>query len=188
MENDWISIAMEEYKTLRTESLESMKGQQATLKVGTATVGVLAASAFSLWDKTLLPDFIFMVFLPVICYLILVIWIGEVQRMMRAGKFISTIEKKINDNFILKDNNVLSWENWLRIESAKGNTNQMKLNYFAILALFLFVSLISIGIGDYRIFYKIPFWWLLIINVVEIVIFTITFFYLMRTGKKLEKS
>jgi hypothetical protein len=37
----WLSAALEEYKTLRTESLESMKMQQSILAYGIAAIGII---------------------------------------------------------------------------------------------------------------------------------------------------
>jgi hypothetical protein len=185
MENDWLSVAIEEYKTLRTESIDAIKGQQTTFNIGTATIGVLTAAAFTVWDKPLLSDLIFMAFLPLTSYLILAVWIGEVSRMMRAGYFISLIENKINSHLKVED--ALSWENWLRKKKRGGKTNQMKLNYLAIIALFLSLALVSIIIGNYRFFDKLSNTQLWIINIVEGIIFLVAFIYIYLTGKKYEK-
>jgi hypothetical protein len=94
MEDSRINVIMEEYRTLRTESLDSMKGQQATFNIGIATIGFLIGAAFNFWEKNLVSGLIFLAFIPLACYIVLFVWIGEVARMMRAGYFISLIEKK----------------------------------------------------------------------------------------------
>lgn len=160
MKEDWFIPLLEEYKTLRTESLESMKGQQSTLRVGAATVGVVIAAGFNVWDKPLLPDLVFLLFTPFICYLSLVIWIGEVARMMRAGYYLSKIEQKVNSCF-QNEENIIFWENWLRAKDTKGKTPQMKLNYLAIIALFFSTAFASIIIGNNRIWKEMfsCLWW-----------------------------
>jgi hypothetical protein len=183
---EWLTPAIEEYKTLRTESLESMKGQQSTLRAGTATVGVVIATGFNLWDKPILPGLIFLLFIPFICYLALVIWIGEVARMMRAGYYLTKIEQKINSIYPEVEN-VLLWENWLRTKDAKSRTPQMKLNYLAIIALFFATALASIIIGNFKIWDPNLLCWLWSINIFELIVFLISLFYIYKTGKRFEK-
>jgi hypothetical protein len=186
MENNWLDVSMEEYKTLREESLSSMKGQQTIFNIGTATMGVLVASAFNFWDKPLLSGLILMAFIPLTAYLILFIWIGEVARMMRAGYFISLIEKKINSHF--KKEDVLSWENWLRKKNRKGGTNQLKLNYQVIIVSFLSLSLLTIIIGFSILRFQLSNLLIIAIIAIEGVLFFFTFLYLFKTGKSFGNS
>lgn len=185
MENDLVSVVMEEYKSIQTERIDAIKGQQTTFNFGTATIGVLTATSFTVWEKPLLPDLIFTAFQPLTSYLILAVWIGEVSRMMRAGYFISLIENKINSHLKVED--ALSWENWLRKKRRHRKTNQMKLNYLAISALFLSLALVSIVIGNYKFFHKLSNSELWIINIVEGIIFLVAFIYIYLTGIKFEK-
>jgi hypothetical protein len=182
---EWITVVLEEYKTLRTESLESMKNQQSALRAGTAAAGILIGSGFNLWNKALLPEFIFLAFAPVICYLALIIWMGEVVRMMRAGKFLSELEIKISAEYPEKKD-TLSWEKWLRIKSQSGETPQMKFNYQAIIALFFVTALGSIGIGIYKI-WNLSFWIFFIIGI-EASIFIIVFISVYRLGSRFKSS
>lgn len=164
---DWIAVALEEYKTLRAESIEAIKTQQTTLKLGTAIASAVVISGFNLWDKTLLPDLIFLVFIPILCYMVLVIWIGEVARMMRAGYYLTLVENKISKAFP-DVTNLLFYENWLRNKKKTG-TPQHKWNYIAVIALFTFISLASIIVGNFKIFIKIHICVLIVINLLEIV-------------------
>ena len=95
---EWIQIALEEYKTLRQESLDAIKAQHATLSFGTGTISVIFISGFGLWNNAyyLLPRIIFLVFVPAICYIALVVWIGELARMMRVGQFLMILEMNLN--------------------------------------------------------------------------------------------
>lgn len=186
----WIQTALEEYKSLRTESLESMKGQQTTLRFGTATITILISAGFNIWDQnSILPEIIFWVFNPVLCYLVLIIWIGGVARMMRAGLYISNIEKKIN-TFINSSQSPLGWENWLRTEEKK-HTPQLKWNYRAIIFLFLFIAMGSVVIGYYKHYSSFDF---LRFNrppyifIAQIVIAYIVTAYVYTQGKKFEKQ
>lgn len=109
---DWIEVVMEEYKTLREEILTSMQMQQSILSLGGATVGIALSSAFATWEKSPLPEFLFLVMVPTLTYLIVLVWLGEVGRMFRAGYFLSELEGKVNREFSGKGL-ALSWETWL---------------------------------------------------------------------------
>lgn len=182
---DWLPVALEEYKTLRLESIEALKGQHSTLRVGTAAVGVVLASGFNLWDKTLLPDLIFLLFNPALCYIVLAVWIGEVARMMRAGSFLAGLEKKISAAFPDKPD-VLSWENWLRSSSEENKTPQIKWNYLSIIALFFATALASIAIGNYRIWGKLSPTLIYILNGIELIFFLIALVSILRLGRKVQ--
>lgn len=186
MNNNILLPIFEEYKTLRTESIESIKGQQSTLRIGTATIAILVVSGFNLWDKPILPHIMFLLFIPFTSYLSLIIWIGEVARMMRVGFFLSKIEDKVNIYF--KEENLISWENWLRTQDLKGKTNQMKLNYLAIVALFFATALASIFIGNFGIWHIWSLRVKILINVFESISFTIVLLIILKTGKRFKSS
>jgi hypothetical protein len=185
---DWLSIAIEEYKTLRNESLLSMQTQQSTLRAGTAAVSVIIASGFSLWDSIeLLSEIIFLAFVPIICYLVLTIWMGEVLRMMRAGKYLSDLENKINKKLKEKPE-ALIWENSLRKKDAKTKTPQMLFNYLCIIGLFFTLAIGSVIIGNYKIWAKISHLQKLIINIPESLLFIFFFARTLIQGWKFRKE
>ncbi len=179
---EWIEIAIEEYKTLRAESIEAIKTQQTTLKFGTAIAGAVILSGFNLWNKTLLPDLIFLIFIPILCYLVLVIWIGEVARMMRAGYYLTLVEKKISNAYADIDN-LLFYENWLRDKKNNSKTAQLKWNYIAVIALFSFTSISAIIVGNIRIFNKIEVWYIGICDLIEMLILTGILFHIYKISK-----
>lgn len=182
---EWITIAIEEYKTLRLESIEAIKTQQNTLKLGTAIASAVVISGFNLWDKTLLPDLIFLVFIPILCYIILVIWIGEVARMMRAGHYLTIVENKISIAFP-DVANLLFYENWLRNKKFDNKTPQLKWNYIAVIALFTFISIASIIVGDFKIFDKICIYIFIVINVCEFFFLIGVLFHIYKISKTLK--
>ncbi len=177
---EWSEIAIEEYKTLRQESLISIQTQQAVIRYGLAIIGVLIASALNKWDDTILACSVTLVFLPISCYLILLIWMGEVARMMRAGQYLYKLESKLNKLFE-KDNPPLNWEINLR-DFSKGGTPQLNWNYLAILGILLFFAVASIVLGNIRIWNEVNSHFLIGLNVFEIIVFGITFIILLITG------
>ena len=76
-----------------------MKMQQSILSFGVAVIGIIFSAGLSTWEKQVLPEILFMFFLPATSYLIILVWLGEVGRMFRAGRFIASIEEKINKKF-----------------------------------------------------------------------------------------
>lgn len=104
--DDWLSVALEEYKTLREESLQAIQNQLFVLRLGALALGFLLASIFPLLQfRELLAYLELTLFYPIVIALITIIWAGEVGRMGRAGNYISALEKEINDR--LKKNNKL---------------------------------------------------------------------------------
>lgn len=182
---DWLSVVIEEYKTLRNESLASMQTQQSILRFGTAAIAVLIAAAFNLWEKSPLPEAVLLFVIPFMSYLILAIWMGEIARMMRAGIFLVELEKKINKEFADKPK-ALTWEKWLRETQHDGKTPQLRWNYYAIISLFLLIALGSIGIGNFKIWKTICSLYIMIIDIVESIFFLGVFIFIYKIGKRFE--
>ena len=183
---EWLTPALEEYKTIRDESLGSMNSQQTTLKVGIGTVGVVIASGFNVWEKNLLPDLIFLIFNPIICYLTLLIWLGEVARMMRAGHFLAILEKRISAKFT-EYVDVLSWENWIRTKDSIGRNRKRTFSYIAIMILFFFTALSSIMIGAYRICDKVDFRLWVSIMSIELLVFISILLFIWMEAKEIRE-
>lgn len=99
---DEVDALFKEYDTLRQESLDSMQNRTQIVAFGLGTLAVLAGAVLSLDSGDRSPHLIVAVFsigLPVISALVLYIWLGEVERMMRAGKHIQQLELRINGIF-----------------------------------------------------------------------------------------
>jgi hypothetical protein len=70
--DSWLLAALEEYKSLRTESLDSMKVQNTILGYGVAGIGALLAAGISFIDKNdnpVLEEAIFCFFFAASCLL-----------------------------------------------------------------------------------------------------------------------
>lgn len=178
----WIEVVIEEYKTLREESLTAMQLQQAVLRYGVAIVGLLTVTAFHLWSDRLLSGAVLFVFVPLVSYLILIIWMGEVARMMRVGWFLRELEDKINKHF---PNNkpALTWENFLRDKSGH-QTPQLNWNYFGIIGLFLSIPVATIILGNVRLWQVYDAKTLLFFNVSEAIVFAAVFIRILVSGQR----
>ncbi len=148
--NDRASAMLEEYKSLRQESIEAMRSRNALLALGAAAVGVLflaATNAFAGENVTLLQIrlsfLLFLVAIPGLSGLLFFLWLGEADRMSRAGAYMDRLEDEINEE-IAAAKPALAWEGWLR-----ENNRQMTYPYVAVVGLFFgaaaFSMLIAFG-------------------------------------------
>lgn len=185
---EWLSVVIEEYKTLREESLASMQMQQSILRFGAATMGIVIAAGFNVWDEQPLSEIIFLFFVPLIVYLILIIWAGEVARMFRAGRFLTELERKINNEFSDKPD-ALTWENWLLKVQDDGKTPHQKLHphYVAIFLLFAFSAMASIIIGNFKIWKSIALSHIIALNFVEASFLILVSISVYKQGKQFKK-
>ncbi len=168
--SQWRKVAIEEYKTLREESLASMKMQQSILTLGTTTIGLLFSAAFNLWDKPMLPNLLFLVIMPLIVSLVMLMWAGEVARMFRASTFLRAVEKKINGS-LRTNKQALAWETWLATPKSDGETAHRMLSptYVAVWILFVLSFLISVIVGLIKMRDTAPVSHLVAISAVELI-------------------
>src|SRR5262249_11532432 len=150
----WLSVAIEEYKSVRTESLDSMKLQNAILSYGVTAIGLIFTAGIGLIDKNMLlvAEAMFLLFIPMIVFFIVVIWAGEVARMYRAGSFLAEHEGIIN-RYVKRsgsgdgwDEPALVWENWLlgMSDSKKTPHQRLYIQHYSVLAMFLFLAILSV--------------------------------------------
>ena len=150
MVTEWLSAALAEYRAVWDEKMATMDTQQSTLRIGTAIIGALLVAGLNLWEKAVLPEFILLFLVPAVSYLSLVIWMGELQRMVRCKIFLAALEQSVNE--ALSDSRVpLSWENWLRERQDGSYPRVLKWNYRAILVIFLMIAIASVTLGPYKV-------------------------------------
>lgn len=147
--NLWLDPVLTEYSSMRTESVTSMQTQQSTLAFGTATIGFVAASAFGLIgeDSTAFTP-IFVVGVPLLSLLIVIVWFGELARMMRVGRRLETIEDIVHEELVRRGapETVFTWEKRLRLAESKFD-RQFCFSYYAVIGLFAGIAATSILLG-----------------------------------------
>ena len=104
--------------------------------------------------------------------------------MMRAGKYLYGLEKKINDRLSDDNNKPLNWEISLRDFSKSEGTPQLTWNYLAILGILLFFAIASVVFGNYRIWNEAGSQFLLVINGIEVFVFVVAFAILVYLGMR----
>lgn len=123
--SDWLTIVMEEYRTLRREIIASLAMQQSSLTLGTLALGGLAVAGLHDWAdaESSLSLVVFLLVVPLISYISVFIWLGEYVRMMRAGSFLTRIENKVNRSLGVAEaafeEKALTWEAELRTASER---------------------------------------------------------------------
>jgi len=182
--SDWLFVAIEEYKTLRMEILEAIKLQYSIIQIGLTTIGLLIALLPALIDKEYLPQVFLLILIPATSYITLLLWIGEVERMMRAGIYIFNLEEEVRNLF--KDMpSPLNWETWLKGSTGKAKhiDRHMTSNYKAVIALYLGAAMASFSIGGTNYFkFKMPPKIQLIVYLAECAIFFAMFLYFYKRG------
>lgn len=141
---DKTEALLKEYETLRQESLDSMNNRSQVVSFGLGSVGLLAAGVFAS-DRALqaagLLVLVFSAAVPIISILVLYVWLGEVERMIRAGRFMVDLEGRINTE-LDPTTPTLTWEGWLRSAGT-----QMHYPYIVVIALFLSIAVGSPLVG-----------------------------------------
>lgn len=181
---DWLPVVMEEYKTIRSEVLQSMQTQQLIIIYGITAMAIVSSTGFTLWEKSPLPEIIFLLFIPIISYLVLNIFMGEIAKMILAGIFLMKLEDKVNKEFSNKPK-ALTWEHWTREGQYKSLMSQALIAYYAVICLFLLTTIASLGIGTYIVWNKIYCLYIFVIDIFEIILFIGVFLYIYIVGKRL---
>jgi hypothetical protein len=139
-----VQVLLEEYKTLRQEILTAMANRNSILSFGQASIGAIFTASIVTYKTANYSVFssLSLIFLiPTVVSFILFMWIGEYQRMQRAGKFLAQLEERINDE---SKQILLSWETSLRT-----NRLHMKYPYDTTVLLLTLISTVSVLIGLY---------------------------------------
>lgn len=143
-----VEVLMEEYKALRQEVVTSITAQAQLLTFGWAAVGVLTVAGTSLRDRSALSSMlVFLGLLPVVCYLGLQMWLGEVIRMLRVGAHLRRLERRVNRHVRLDGDPLLSWETWAH-ERDQANVERTHLRWVG--SSYLLVAGGAIAFGYYE--------------------------------------
>jgi hypothetical protein len=168
----WVSVALEEYRSLRQESLQAIDRQHQVLALGTATSGVVLGVAAKESSGSTAATILLVVLLPLLVSLIVVLWLGEFRRMARAGAHIAEVERVVSSRYA-PDPPPLSWETVLRDASApRGRIAPL---YRAIFAAAVSIGLAGAGLGMVGLADKHHWAWFGILLAFDIALFVSTF-------------
>lgn len=139
---DAIEVMLKEYESLRQECLSSIDHRNTILSFGLAAIGAIFAGSIVVYSTitySFISSLALMIVIPFIGSLTVLMWLGEYERMQRAGKFLVEIERKINKEI---SRELLTWETRLREQRA-----HMKYPYHASVTLLIAISMVLFGIG-----------------------------------------
>ena len=137
-----VEIILKEYEAIRQEILVAMGNRISILSFGLATIGAVftASIAVSVTDNySLLASLMLILAVPCINSFVLFMWMGEYQRMMRAGTFLLDLEGRVNK---IAGADVLMWERHLRSQRL-----HMKYPYNTTVMLLTVMGIISLVLG-----------------------------------------
>ena len=139
---DPIEVMIKEYETLREEILATMHVRSSILSFGLATIGAIITASIAVsvsGSYSPLSNLMLILGVPAVSNFVLFMWLGEYQRMQRAGRFLVDLERRVNDK---AEENLLTWETHLREQS-----RHLKYPYHTTVLLFMAISVISLVAG-----------------------------------------
>ena len=107
-----LPVLLEEYRTLRQESLDAIKARTQIVNIGWGSIGALAGAFALIGQVAERRHFALAVFcgaIPFVSVCTLLMWLGEFDRMMRASEFLVGAEDRINQWLPAGSGN-LTWE------------------------------------------------------------------------------
>lgn len=149
-----VEVLVKEYETLRRESLDSITHRTQVASFGLAAIGALLAGPILAVEEVRSSWFVHSVLaiaIPFVSVLVLRMWLGELERMERAGSYLCWLEHRINS---CMGAHLLTWESWLNAGPRLGYA------YRAVIYLFLLVGLGAPIAGAFAV--RPPLWgWLI---------------------------
>jgi Zn-dependent protease with chaperone function len=146
----WLDTALQEYRSIREESLAALQSHLTTLRYGLAGVVVLIGFALR-YDKSYIGWLLALIIVPIVVLFVAIMWMGEYARMARAGYFLALFEDRINKPFLrAKEDPPLEWEHWLR-EKGPDRSRQASSRHRYLFIFLIFVAMegVTIAIGVY---------------------------------------
>jgi hypothetical protein len=141
-DTEWQQVAIEEYRTLRQESLDSISQAQTTLRGGVVALGVLAALSVDVSGSGPLAELVIALAGPAIATATLMQWLLETKRAVRAGTHIAELEQEFQRRF--GGDAPLRWE---RIVRAEFNPRKSFTYHWSVLGTLLVASLPAVALG-----------------------------------------
>lgn len=115
IDQSWYSAVLEEYKSLRHEAVTARDAQLSVLRLAVPLLGALIGLGVTLKAEGVLGGFLLAILVPAIVVLTLEMWVGEIQRSVRAGSVVAAIEQRLAEVYSEhRFGPPMGWERWLR--------------------------------------------------------------------------
>jgi len=108
----WLTVALEEYKALRTEVIEAIQAQRTIMQLGITGILVLLGVGIQQAPSFLATAILSLVIPTIAVFITTAAW-GEYFRAARVSAFLSMREAVLNDA-TGTSTPAMKWESWLR--------------------------------------------------------------------------
>lgn len=114
-----IEALLKQYELIQNYTFNTIPASKnSILSFGLAILGAIFTGNIILLstDKySLISILIFLIILPLASVTIMFIWLGEIDRMMRAGAFLLSLEEQINTE---SNEEIFNWEKYIRLKKS----------------------------------------------------------------------
>ena len=131
---DWVSVALEEYRTLRSESLQAIEQMQRTLQIGVAAIGLITGFGIDSKTETAVQAGIAAA-TPALALTVLILWLDQLRRSVFAGAHLALLEERVARRFEPEEP-PLSWETNIQIQDAEVSGYRYHRHWAVLVALF----------------------------------------------------
>lgn len=155
LNSQWYTAALEEYKSLRAEAVTARDAQLSILRFSLPLLVALIGIGVSQKKEDELLASVLLVIVPVIVGLIFELWLGQVQRTVRAGSVVAAIERRfarLLGGCAIEGEPLgwpMGWELWLRRSddrpSRLGVSSQQRESTVSALVTFIFLLILAVG-------------------------------------------
>ncbi len=165
---DWVTIALEEYRTLRQESLAAMEQMQRTLQGGVVAIGVLTGFGVEADAAESATQIGLVAGAAIFAGLVMVMWLDELQRSVRAGAHIARLEGRIAERS--GDPSPLTWETSIQVAYDPDRGYRYKREWATTAALYA-AAIPAVLLGVYRLGHERE--WLLFVVALALVVVSV---------------
>lgn len=133
--DDWVAVILEEYKSLRTESLQAIEQMQRTLQIGLVAIGVITGIGVDSADASAAVQVGIAAATPALAATVLVLWLDQLRRSVYAGAHCALIEHRLAEHFRPKAA-PLTWETQIQTEYDEAGRYRYHRHWATFVALF----------------------------------------------------
>jgi len=133
--DDWVAVILEEYKSLRTESLQAIEQMQRTLQIGLVAIGVITGFGVDNADASAAVQVGIAAAPPALAATVLVLWLDQLRRSVYAGAHCALIENRLAEHFRSKDP-PLTWETQVQTQYDESGRYRYHRHWATFVALF----------------------------------------------------
>jgi hypothetical protein len=141
---------IEQYRAIRSEVLDALKGQQWSLTAGNGVVAIVAPVLALASDGRGL-DLVWLIWLfvlPALESATMRLWSVEVRRMVRAGKFLNILERRLDGRLDSPE----EWRNWEALahdEQFLAGVDTDTLLYHVVIPVHGLLATLWVGVGTF---------------------------------------